>query len=462
MPTGRPIGRHQWCERPHGGWGQRSALWMTVPSCGTPVSPESSPSRPQAVPDAVPTPALSRRCATCFALCVPGTRPRDPVTSTSVLNLQPTSEGVLPGQLLERAIRAGYIDAGRFNIPDANVQPASLDLRLGERALRIRCSFLPGTDSVERKLKDYILDEIDLRGDGAMLEARCPYLIELKERLDLPAGLRGKANPKSSTGRIDVFTRVITDNSDRFDEVAPGYHGPLYLEVVPLSFAVRVREDLTLNQLRLSIGRPVAQRRRGPADPSGGADPLQVGRAGARRRPRPFERALPGARSAGRRAGSGRAQHPGQRAAARPDVGRRGRPDAVLGPRLPGGRRPPRPVPEALLPLDVERGGEHPAQPGGRNDGLRPDERRAAHALRGVLRSRASGSIRPGASAVRAPRSRCAPHDVPFMVENGQAVCKLTFERMLEEPTSLYGSGIGSSYQQQEETLSRYFRRSPG
>ena len=173
-----------------------------------------------------------------------------------MLNLPASSEGVLPGQHLERAIRAGYIHAGRFKIPESNIQPASLDLRLGERALRIRCSFLPGTDSVERKLKDYVLDEIDLRGDGAMLEARCPYLIELKEQLDLPAGLRGKANPKSSTGRIDVFTRVITDYSDRFDEVAPGYSGPLYLEVVPLSFAVRVREDLTLNQLRLSIGRP--------------------------------------------------------------------------------------------------------------------------------------------------------------------------------------------------------------
>src|SRR5665213_1736850 len=173
-----------------------------------------------------------------------------------VLSLPPSAEGVLPGHLLERAIRAGYIEAGRFNIPEANVQPASLDLRLGERALRIRCSFLPGDDTVERKLKDYILDEVDVRGDGAMLEAKCPYLIELKERLDLPAGLRGKANPKSSTGRIDVFTRVITDHSDRFDEVAAGYQGPLYLEVVPLSFAVRVREDLTLNQLRLSIGRP--------------------------------------------------------------------------------------------------------------------------------------------------------------------------------------------------------------
>ena len=179
---------------------------------------------------------------------------------------------MLPGQHLEQAIRAGYIEAGRFKIPESNIQPASLDLRLGERALRIRCSFLPGSDSVERKLKDYVLDEIDLRGDGAMLEARCPYLIELKERLDLPAGLRGKANPKSSTGRIDVFTRVITDYSDRFDEVAPGYSGPLYLEVVPLSFAVRIREDLTLNQLRLAVGRPwltdddVRQAHRGHAD----------------------------------------------------------------------------------------------------------------------------------------------------------------------------------------------------
>ena len=173
-----------------------------------------------------------------------------------MLNLQPSSEGVLPGQLLESAIRAGYIDAGRFKIPDENIQPASLDLRLGERALRIRCSFLPGNETVEQKLKDLTLDEIDLRGVGAMLEAGRPYLIELKERLDPPEGLRGKANPKSSTGRIDVFTRVITDHSDRFDEIANGYQGRLYLEVVPLSFAVRVREDLSLNQLRLSVGRP--------------------------------------------------------------------------------------------------------------------------------------------------------------------------------------------------------------
>src|SRR6478736_7999496 len=163
--------------------------------------------------------------------------------------------GVLPCQYLERAIAARVVDAGRFTIPDENVQPASLDLRLGEVAYRIRCSFLPGRQSVERRVKDYVIDELDLRKDGAVLESKRPYLIPLKERLSLPPSVRGKANPKSSTGRIDVFTRVITDESYRFDEIAAGYRGRLYLEVVPLSFTVRVKQGLALNQLRLVAGR---------------------------------------------------------------------------------------------------------------------------------------------------------------------------------------------------------------
>ncbi|MGH9101909.1 MAG: 2'-deoxycytidine 5'-triphosphate deaminase domain-containing protein, partial [Acidimicrobiales bacterium] len=170
--------------------------------------------------------------------------------------LRQAANGVLPGQLIEHAIRAGYVEAGRFTMSAENIQPASLDLRLGEKAARIRCSFLPGSDTVGHKLKEYALAELDLRGDGAMLEVGHPYLVELKERLRLPGGLFGRANPKSSTGRVDVFTRVITDRSHRFDEVAPGYEGALYLEVVPLSFPILVREDLTLNQLRLTMGRP--------------------------------------------------------------------------------------------------------------------------------------------------------------------------------------------------------------
>ena len=166
----------------------------------------------------------------------------------------PPGEGVLPNHSLLDAIRAGVI-AADDEIPERNVQPASLDLRLGDRAYRIRCSFLPDDETVERKAKAFIEDTLDLTRDGALLEPDRPYLIPLKERLALPPGMSAKANPKSSTGRIDVFTRVITDRSYRFDEIADGYEGRLYLEVVPLSFPVRVGMDLTLNQVRLSFGR---------------------------------------------------------------------------------------------------------------------------------------------------------------------------------------------------------------
>ncbi len=157
--------------------------------------------------------------------------------------------------MIHEAVTAGYLDAGEFKVPDDSVQPASLDLRLGDRAYRLRCSFLPDNETVDEKMKPLVIDELDLRDDGAILEPNRPYLIPLLERLALPDHLRGRANPKSSTGRLDVFTRVITDHSYRFDEIAPGYEGPLYLEVVPLSFAVRVRQGLALNQLRLVIGR---------------------------------------------------------------------------------------------------------------------------------------------------------------------------------------------------------------
>ncbi len=173
-----------------------------------------------------------------------------------MLNLPHGKQGVLPDKYLHQAIDAGIITGGKFAMFHERVQPASVDLRLGERAFRIRSSFLPGSDTVERKVKTLQMSTLDLRGEGTLLEAGVPYLVELKEHLRLPRGVRAKANPKSSTGRVDVFTRVITDGSYLFDEIADGYQGPLYLEVVPLSFGIRVREDLSLNQLRLSVGRP--------------------------------------------------------------------------------------------------------------------------------------------------------------------------------------------------------------
>jgi dCTP deaminase len=394
-------------------------------------------------------------------LCSSGaaTETSSPSPARSVLSLHPTAEGVLPGQLLEGAIRAGYVDAGRFKIPEANVQPASLDLRLGERALRIRCSFLPGSDSVERKLKDYILDEIDLRGGGAMLESRRPYLIELKERLDLPAGLRGKANPKSSTGRIDVFTRVITDFSDRFDEVAPGYSGPLYLEVVPLSFAIRVREDLALNQLRLSMGRPWLH-----------DDEVRVAHL---EEPILFRKGVPVPVDDLVLANGlflGLDLHGDEQG----QVGYSARGSAPLLDLTTGGEVDPRPFWD---PVYREEGDRLVLSPkrfyllmSDEAVSIPPNlaaEMTAYDPTSGELRTHYAGFFDPGfgfdpSGGFRGSRAalEVRAHDVPFMVENGQAVCKLTFERMLEEPTSLYGAGIGSSYQQQVETLSAYFRRS--
>ncbi len=175
-------------------------------------------------------------------------------TGQARLRLPDGVRGVLPRQSLARAVELGIIDAGEFKIQPSSIQPASIDLRLGEVAYRIRCSFLPDTRPVEVKLKEFVVDELDLRRDGAVLETNRPYLIPLIEELQLPPDLGGKTNPKSSTGRLDVFTRVITDQSFRFDEIRPGYRGRLYLEVVPLSFTVRVKQGLALNQLRLSTG----------------------------------------------------------------------------------------------------------------------------------------------------------------------------------------------------------------
>lgn len=365
---------------------------------------------------------------------------------------------MLPAQHLRQAIAAKVIDAGRFTIPDENVQPASLDLRLGEVAYRIRASFLPDTQTVERKAKDYIFDELDLRKEGVVLETNRPYLIPLKERLALPADIRGKANPKSSTGRVDVFTRVITDESFRFDEIAAGYDGPLYLEVVPLSFPVRVREDLTLNQLRLSVGRPELtdddireQHRERPLLFSGGepvpADQLALA--------------------------NGMFLSLDLRGDANGRVGYCARPNAPL---LDLGTTQPmkaRPYWEGVYREEGDRVVLSPKRfyllMSNEAVTIPPDlasEMTAYDPTAGELRTHYAGFFDPGFGYDRSSLfhgSRAAlevrAHDVPFVIEHGQRVCKLTFEHMLEAPDELYGQAIGSSYQGQEETLSKHFAR---
>src|SRR6266705_5648247 len=170
------------------------------------------------------------------------------------------SDGVLPDRELRAAVRDGWVVAP-IDIEDQQFQPASLDLRLGPEAYQLRASFLPFRETVQSRLgergiaeSDLVIDQLTLTGSGATLQRGSVYLVPLLESLDLPAHLRGRSNPKSTTGRLDIFTRVITDATPRFDEIRSGYRGALYLEVSPQSFPVRVQTGTSLNQLRLLSG----------------------------------------------------------------------------------------------------------------------------------------------------------------------------------------------------------------
>jgi dCTP deaminase len=382
----------------------------------------------------------------------------DPGSPPAGLNLPDGRAGVLPSQLLQQAVDLGHIDGGDYKIPTSAIQPASLDLRLGEVAYRIRCSFLPDRESVEQKVKNYIIDELDLRDDGAVLETNRPYLIPLVEGLSLPPSVRARTNPKSSTGRLDVFTRVITDQSYRFDEIAPGYEGRLYLEVVPLSFTVKVKHKLSLNQLRLITGpasltddelralhreRPLLYRGGEPVtdDEFATANGLflsldlqgdEFGRVGYRAKDHAPLLEM----------GHTDRYHPHDFWESVPrELG-----DRVLL------------APEKFYLLLSDESVVVP-----------PDlaaEMTAYDPTSGELRTHYAGFFDPGfgwddGGELKGSRAalEVRAHDVPFMIEHRQRVCKLTFERMVAPPERLYGQGIGSNYQGQQDTLGKHFTR---
>jgi dCTP deaminase len=161
--------------------------------------------------------------------------------------------GIFPSQAIRTLMDDGAIMASA-PISDNMVQPASLDLRLGATAYRVQASFLPGPDAtVEQKIRQFGMHQVDL-SNGAVLEKDCVYVVPLVESLSLPDGVSAFANPKSSTGRLDIFTRIITDHGTRFDLIRAGYTGPLFAEVSPRAFSVIVREGATLTQLRLRRG----------------------------------------------------------------------------------------------------------------------------------------------------------------------------------------------------------------
>lgn len=368
-------------------------------------------------------------------------------------------QGVLVDHELRAGVRQGWITAPA-PVEDAQFQPASLDLRLGGVAYHLRASFLPFRETVERRLaeSDLVIDRVSLES-GATLARGGVYLVPLLERLTLPTEIRGRSNPKSTTGRLDIFTRVITDRSGRFDEIHAGYDGPLYLEVSPQSFPVRVGAGLSLNQLRLLSGSPMLDD--GELAALYRATPLLYDDAD---RPIALEQAAfndglcMGVDLSGRRTDGiiGYRAHPNPPAV---DLTRIGAYD-------PAEFWEPvkRPGRDAFI-LESNRfyilvSKERIRVP--------PDfaaEMVVYDAGAGEIRTHYAGFFDPGfgwgdgsvlgTKVVMEVRAR----EVPFLVYDGQTSFKVWFERLRSRPERVYGVGLASSYQHQTLSLSKHFRR---
>jgi dCTP deaminase len=355
--------------------------------------------------------------------------------------------GVLPAQRLRALAEAGAIRAARPLDPD-QVQPASLDLRLGGRAWRVRASFLPGQGrTVADRLADFAMHEIDL-GPGAVLETGCVYLAEIEERLHLPSDIAGAANAKSSTGRLDLFTRVIADGGVEFDRVERGYEGPLYAEICPRTFSVLARRGARLAQMRLRRGEAkftdaqlgFLHRSMALVD---GAALIDGGLA--------FSVDL-----------SDRADGP---------IGWRARPHSGL---IDLDRIDHYDPAGFWEPITARVAGGLILDPGAfyilasrESVHVPPDcaaEMAPYMAVAGEFRVHYAGFFDPGFGHAAAGGAgsravlevRC--HEAPFALAHGQVVGRLVYEPMLETPDILYGQGIGSTYQAQGLRLSKHFR----
>ena len=369
-----------------------------------------------------------------------------------------SASGVLPSQAISQLIADGWIRASA-PVADRQIQPASLDLRLGPRAHRLRASFLPGKAKVESKLADLSMAELDL-SSAVVLEKGCVYLVKLAEELRLPDDMEAKANPKSTTGRLDVFTRLITDYGAEFERVPKGYSGPLYAENMPRTFSVIVHPGLSLSQIRFI--------RRGPADLSDPrtrtldqeeqlvyldrTDPEKVEVRGGLE----LSVNLRGERAADVIAYKGRKNAPIV------DLQRidHYEPDefweAIAG--RPGDRLILDPGDFYIL-VSRER--------------VRVPPDHAAEMVPfdpsvGEFRIHYAGFFDPGfgygSGEIRGTRAvlEVRAHEAPFVVEHGQVVGRLVYSRMFEAPDKVYGQAIGSSYQRQELALSKQFRRAGG
>ncbi len=350
--------------------------------------------------------------------------------------------GVLPSQRLRALIGSGAISS-QTKFVEGQIQPASLDLRLGSVAYRVRASFLAGKGrKVSERLKEFEMHRVDL-SKGAVLEKGCVYVVPLMEELALPEGLTAVTNAKSSTGRLDLLTRTITNGGTEFDRIPAGYAGPLYAEICPRSFSVLVRPGMRLNQIRFRDGQAVVS----DADLTAlhAAEPLVDG-------PAVIDEGLGFSVDLRPAAGS--------------LVGYRAKPHTGV--------------------IDLDLLGHY--EPSDYWEEVHSDQGRIIldPGAFYILVSREAVSIPPSYAAEMAPflamvgefrvhyagffdpgfghgvpargvlEVRC--HEAPFVLEHGQVVGRLVYEHMEALPDQLYGVDIKSNYQGQGLKLSKHFR----
>ncbi len=372
----------------------------------------------------------------------------DPQPSPSATSRR---SGILPSQAIAKLIDNGGITATR-PIPPGQIQPASLDLRLGPIAHRVRASFLPGPNgTVMERIEQLGMHSMDLT-DGAVLERGCVYIVPLLESLDLPKSTSGAANPKSSTGRLDIFTRMIADGVPEFDRVPAGYSGPLYAEISPRTFSIVAREGDRLSQLRFRRGNPPASdsEMRALHD----RDTLVHGVEDA-----DIAKGVAISVDLSGEDGNGLVGYRAKHHSAVIDLGKIGHYERMEF-WEPIHTRPNQ-TSIILNPDDfyILASAEPVSVPPDYAAELVPYD-----ALVGEFRVHYAGFFDPGFgyTGVRRKGTRAVlevrSRDVPFVLEHGQIVGRLAYERLTETPEILYGTSIGSSYGRQGLALSKHFK----
>ncbi len=357
-------------------------------------------------------------------------------------------DGILPVQAIRVLISAGALKSAD-PLDAGQLQPASVDLRLGPRAYRVRASFLPGPGGrVAERLDDLTLHAFDIT-DGAVLETGCVYVVPLLESLALPPAIAASANPKSSTGRLDVFTRVIADGVSAFDLVPAGYGGPLYAEICPQTFPIVVRKGSKLSQLRFRHGTPretddgLMELQKRETLVSGAKADVHDGIALS------VDLAGDGAGLVGYRA----KRHTGV-----VDV------DAPGACAIADYWEPVQAEARRRLILDPDQFYILASKEAVHIPPTHAAEMMPFNPLVGEFRVHYAGFMDPGFghSAAGGAGSRVVlevrSHTVPFILEDGQIIGRLVYERMMEVPETLYGRDLGSHYQAQGLKLSKHFR----